>query len=174
MKKWLDEHPPVALGTENPSLVKAGMLPVQYTNEWWVYAVKPPAKKQELAPPEFQIAKGTRMFCLQHTWQDCTKTLPDTYDELEPLPLTALREAEEEIGLSHQQIAKWFDMGEVRFVSATEGHQKSMQLYAAYLHTPLEDTSHARWLSLPEAKRLMRADHFAIVEHAVHALACNL
>jgi hypothetical protein len=170
MKTWLRAHPPVALGAENPSLIKAGLLPVEFNGQWRVYAMQPPATKPELGTPEFQIAKGTRMFRQGAKWQDCSKTLPEAYDELEPLPLTALREAEEEIGLPHTHIRQWFDMGEVQFLSATKGNKKSMQLYAAFLNAPLKDTEHACWLSLTEAKALMRKDHFAIVEHVVGLL----
>ncbi len=172
MHSWLNAHLPIPIGVENPSLTKAGLLPVRNTdNAWRVYAMKPPAEKPELGLPEFQIAKGTRMFRRGNHWHDCKSDIPEHYDELEPLPITALREAEEEIGLPYTYIEKWFNIGEVEFRSATKQKRKAMQLYAAFLNTPLADTPNARWLTPDEAAKHMREDHFAIVQSVIETLS---
>ncbi len=171
MHYWLRAHPPIMLGKQGETVTKAGLLPLRRTDgDSEVYVMRPPPKKPTLGDAPWQIAKGTRRFCLHGQWQDCGETLPTDYDALEPLPVTALREAEEEISLHHTTIDRWVFVGDVRFRSASSGAEKTMALYVAVLHGSLEERENARWLSLSEVSTHARKDHAAIITAALARL----
>ncbi|MBV8938328.1 MAG: NUDIX domain-containing protein [Alphaproteobacteria bacterium] len=170
---WLARHPPVPLSAAGAADygTRAALLPFARRGEVREYLVmRPAAKRPELGPPPFQIAKGKRMAWMNGRWADA-KT-PPADAEIEELPMAALREGREELGVLPEHIAAWYDCGGFPFASARTGATKRMRVYAAAVgsreeilaHAPAANTTAARqWMTLPEFTQSGRADHAAIV-----------
>lgn len=164
----------------NDDLYLAGVVPFKVTRahgfEW--YVVKPDAKKPDLPPPPFQIAKGTRQMRDGKLWRDIEKedrpytTIHggDSHELLEPLLHTALREGREELGLDIENIAMLWDAGVHRFASASTQKLKYMQLYPLKLHNDTqffapdaEVGKSAECVWLEADNDTLREDHAAIL-----------
>lgn len=130
--------------------------------------MKPVARHPHLPPPEWQICKGTRMFCpVGGSWEDM-KDGARPSGEIEALAETALREGAEEMGLKLANIRRLFDLGAHDFSSALTGKSKRMWLFAAELHAPDDflpaheveaATAERGWLSASEFAVAGRSDH---------------
>lgn len=157
-------------------VILAGVVPFcRIGGEWMVYLAKPAAAKPHLPPPKFQIGKGTRMILDGDEWRDCENSdLPIAAENSEPLAVTALREAQEELGLVMANITRFIDAGIQIMYSTTGGNAKPIALYFAELTDPTDFTAtdpfragtEARgwfnpWKSLDE----MRDDHRMLIQH---------
>ena len=191
----------------------AGVVPFYFTHAEYVtenlrfYVMRPHHKHAHLPPPLWQIAKGTRYICIDGHWRDTTPedipllqrlhrqsdtrykgtqphTLPaDT--SCEDLLDTALREAEEELGLHPHHIAQWFDAGCHRFtsvqaaanasaqVSTQPALYKKMWLFAGEVTDPdllaqstpsSHSTQACRWYSVKAFSADGRDDHASILQ----------
>jgi 8-oxo-dGTP pyrophosphatase MutT (NUDIX family) len=155
---------------------KAGMLPfIREEGEFYFYLMKPTAARPGMAPPKWQLCKGTRMYKSNASgkWKDMRPGEHPDNAEIEMLAATALREGHEELGLLPQSISKLFDVGTYRFSSAQTGQDKHMWMFAA--EVPERDvflpashvaatTADRRWLSIDEFKVVGRDDHLYILD----------
>ncbi|MBI1276446.1 NUDIX domain-containing protein [bacterium] len=151
----------------------AGLVPFNYAKNGAMqfYVARPQARKPDLPPPDFQIGKGTRMMLDNGQWRDIRQEdLPlKESDDAEALYVTALREAEEELGLKPESVTNpIYAFGVHRFFSATTREPKDMALFFTELHAghrfSAPDATHGktqecRWLTLPEHETLMRPNH---------------
>lgn len=160
-----EAHAPAFIG-------KAGIVPFipdATTENWRFYVMRPIPKKPELGAPPLQLGKGTRMVQIGSKWKDIRKDqLPEDATDIEPLAETALREGIEELGLHLDNITRLWDLGPHSFRSASKGEVKWMWLFAARVHDPAhflpdsaiaKSTAERRWISLGEARGMLRADH---------------
>jgi hypothetical protein len=175
---------PMAMGLQDvPAnrLYLAGLVPFRQDRAGWeFFVVRPEARKPDLPPPPFQLAKGTRMWAPDgQNWCDVTPDdLPLGAEALaEPLEVTALREAEEELGIAPQAIARLYHGGVHRFFSATTREEKQMMMLFAELRHPDDKftpdalhgkTAETAWMRL-EQRDSMRPNHAAVLERFVEA-----
>jgi hypothetical protein len=124
--------------------MKAGVIPFVRVGEGFEYLMMKPAGRNIVHnPPAMQICKGTRMYLHRGTgWRDMRPGDEPVRDK-ESLPVTAIREAIEEVGLKLDLIVRMQDVGPYRFFSEKTGKGKYMWLYT----TELADKSHV----LPDA-----------------------
>lgn len=177
MVKLHGHTPQMAISAYN----KAGVVPFLRGRPWKFLLMKPVAKHAHLSPPAFQLCKGTRMQHLPSGWRDIRDSETPT-GGLEPLPVTALREGLEELGLVPSSITKLIDVGPYVFSSAISADAKHMWLYAAQVedeaallpHSEIASTTAAReWMSLETFARHGRADHRPILEDIATRLAAH-
>lgn len=183
-REWVREHPIIPLPGIVPldasRLWLAGVLPYRWDQgKLSCYLMRPVARKQGLPDPLFQIGKGTRMRLKEgyhRDWRDIRPgegPLPNDPESVEILPVAALREAIEELGLVLDNVRSLFNAGQVVFASASSGEEKPMALFAALLHEPdyfgLPDEAHGktamcRWVRVPEDRAEIRGDHALIID----------
>lgn len=158
------------------NVILAGVVPFCRINgEWMVYLAKPVAAKPDLPPPKFQIGKGTRMMRSNGKWRDCKNPdLPLDIATAEPLAVTALREAQEELGLVLDNISRMVDTGTQIMYSTTGGHAKAIALYFAeindatrFVATSIERASTAArgWFNPWKSADEIRDDHRMLIQH---------
>lgn len=161
---------------------KAGVVPFIRGRQWRFLMMKPVARHAHLEPPALQLCKGTRMQKLGAGWKDLRDGMAPA-GELEPLPVTALREGIEELGLRLDALTQLADLGPYGFSSAISADPKQMWLYAAEMtdeHALLPErevalTTHARqWMTLEEFEQEGRADHRGILRNIAQRLAQHL
>jgi ADP-ribose pyrophosphatase YjhB (NUDIX family) len=182
LRAWLQAHPPHRLAQDDETgLTKAGLLPFLPTTQeadWQILVMRPRGDKPALGPPPLQICKGTRMARIGGDWSDMRKKTKD-YDESESLAETALREAEEELGIQPNAIIRLYDLGNAGFASASTSKGKYMRLFAAELKNredllPMAHiaatTAERRWLSFKEFAWQGREDHVQIAANALSRL----
>jgi 8-oxo-dGTP pyrophosphatase MutT (NUDIX family) len=165
--------PPDLLEIAERRTYLAGLVPFCFAKNGGMkfYVARPQARKPDLPPPPYQIGKGTRMMHDGKTWRDIsTDDLPlGEGVDAEALYVTALREAEEELGLRPESVEHpIYAFGVHRFFSATTREPKDMALFFTELdekhrfsppdatHGKTED---CRWLSLPADEALLRPNH---------------
>lgn len=136
--------------------------------------VKPVAKVPGLAPPLFQLPKGTRQGRDEKGgWKDiAADEKPGSFAELEPLWQTALREAHEEAGLHPDNYIRLFSWQVEAFSSEKTGRTKEMMIYAGEVRHPekLDDPDQTqtpiadrRWMTPEAATGQVREDHLRII-----------
>lgn len=158
-----------SLGAEElPHITKAGIVPFLRAPLRY-YVMTPVAAKPDLGLPDFQICKGTRMFRGDSgVWQDMRGHVPEGVN-LEPLPVTSLREGMEELGLKLSNIARLLPLGEYRFTSATNRQEVKLWLCAAELKSADDfgrvavSTQSCAWMTLAEFQKQGRPDHAHIL-----------
>lgn len=156
---------------------KAGVVPFLRGSDgkWRFYVMKPADSEGYDTPSKFQICKGTREICIGGIWSDYYPKAGRQVKgaELEPLPVTALREGIEEIGLRPSNIAAFYEWGRAEFKSERAKLPKTLWLYLAEIRDDaafdLPDAEHAntgarQWVRLPEDNELVRSDHLAILQ----------
>lgn len=158
---------------ESPHIRKAGLIPFMPENPRRYCVLTPVASKPDLGLPEFQLCKGTRMYCLgSNEWKDMKGEVPDDAP-LEPLAATALREAREELGIELDNILYMEPLGDFTFTSATNRKDITMWMMAAEMSSmdhflPMADiakfTSERSWLTLAEFEKLGRPDHAHVLK----------
>jgi 8-oxo-dGTP pyrophosphatase MutT (NUDIX family) len=157
---------------------KAGLLPfyVREDASLLFYLYKPrPRKDSDLPPPKFQIPKGTREAVGDDgIWQDYHPGHKHHYTTIEPLHITALREAIEEVGLRVKHLEQLYDAGIVNFTSETTGAPKSLWLFCGQLnsqhafdtpHDERANTESCAWFDIatPADAEQIRPDHLKIL-----------
>lgn len=161
-----------------PEIRKAGIVPFMQ-GPLRYYVMTPVATKPDLGLPDFQLCKGTRMFKGERGWEDMRKHVPD-HAELEALPVTALREGIEELGLKLSNIEKFIPLGEYRFTSATNRQEVRLWMSAALVKkpedfaAPVDSTAECKWMTLAEFNKQGRADHAHILSQMEERLAACL
>ena len=160
---------------------KAGALPYRVTQAGKIeyYLFKPSAMFDDDSDPGFQICKGTREIFNAETdeWENYHKRAQ--LDELgvgnlEPIKVTAIREAIEEVGLKPEAMIAAGEWGQAAFTSASTGALKTMWLFAIQLEENAEfDEPHAteantiarEWFNLEneEQSTKIRQDHLQII-----------
>lgn len=159
-------------------ITKAGILPwTMRLQQREILVMQPVAKHADLPPPPWQLCKGTRMVNEKGVWRDIKKGDDDALDKgilvPESLESTALREAQEEVGLIADFVVELRDCGVVEFTSARSGKTKHMQFFTAFIKSPesallpeekvADTTASRRWMSVEEFLTIGRADHAKIV-----------
>ncbi len=162
----------VALRQPPDKILKIGILPFIKRAGLEYFVMKPAAARAELAAPEFQICKGTRMHYFEGIgWRDMKDGEPAEYQR-ELLVETALREGREELGLNFINIISLFDLGSYHFSSASTGKLKQLWMFAAevidksdFLPDDKIDktTAQRQWMSSDEFAQVGREDHRPIV-----------
>jgi len=179
--------PPIALmGHQKGGAAKcylAGILPVHGKGaDVKVYLTRPEARKPDLPPPLFQLGKGTRMLCESNAWRDQRPEDQSPFHAQEPLPVTALREGEEELGLQMENVQSLWDAGTYDFLSSTTGEAKNLALYLVSVHDPLAfhapdrtygKSAECQWLDPKKEGGLIKPDHLAIIEEVLKKLAAH-
>ncbi len=131
------------------------------------FLMKPVARHERLAPPAFQLCKGTRMTREREAWRDL-RDGEEAGVEAEAVAVTALREGIEELGLRLEGIVKLLELGPYRFSSAKTGRKRHMWLFAAEMESMesfqpdaevAPTTAERQWLSLAEFDIVGRNDH---------------
>ena len=156
------------------TLTKAGVVPFVRTASGAIeyLVMKPVAAHPDLAPPKFQICKGTRMCRDGQEWVDM-KNGVDTGGARESLIATALREGMEELGIRLDAITQIVNLDVHAFSSASSNASKQMHLFGLEMKSkaclyPLEhiaDTTAQRgWTTLPAFKDQGRDDHYQILQ----------
>lgn len=153
-------------------ILKVGILPFINCSGLEYYFMKPKATHAELAAPEFQICKGTRMHYFEGVgWRDI-KEGERSEERRELLIETALREGREELGLDFFNIVGLFEVGTYNFISASTGKAKQMWMFAAEVISKsdfLPDTEIAnttaerKWMNATDFEQIGREDHRSIV-----------
>lgn len=178
---------PLPKGEKAPDFVnKAGLLPVHASKKRGIelLLLRPVARKKHKTPPAFQIGKGTRMQLPEGKliWKDVEDgDEPEKGATLETLAETALREAEEELGLVLPDDAVLWDMGTLPFSSISSGKTKWMRLFAVRLdHADAnleQDLTHhgteeVAWIHVDETddETRVRADHAKLIEKVLITL----
>lgn len=159
---------------------KAGLVPFVGVGAARRFLVmKPVPRHAHLAPPAFQLCKGTRMQLLPGGWQDL-RDGGEAPEASEALEVTALREGMEELGVTPDGIEALYDGGPCAFASSRGGGMRSMWLFAARLRTEeallpmsaVAASTHARrWMTLAEFSAEGRADHRPILAALAALLA---
>jgi len=183
IQAYLQQRTVVSLSGADSALptdgfLKIGLLPFIRRAGLSYYVMKPKASHEELASPEFQICKGTRMRCDGGVWRDMKEgeaLQPDT--KIEALIETALREGREELGINLSNIICLFEIGAYNFTSASTGCSKQMWMFAAEVidasdFLPAEEvaetTAQRGWVRAEEFASIGRFDHKPILAD-IHA-----
>ena len=153
--------------------MKAGVVPF-VREDGFEYMLMKPLTHDPLNPPAFQICKGTRMYLHRGSgWRDM-KAGDEGAEGKETLPVTALREGIEELGLPLEMITKTFDVGPYKFTSERTGKNKYMWLYALEMGSkehflPLSEiantTADRAWLRFEQFDVVGREDHRCILQN---------
>jgi hypothetical protein len=171
IQAFLQQHTVISLhGKPQEGIyTKAGVIPFfKQDGKFSYYFMRPQTKMPELGEPPFQLCKGTRMHHVEKMgWRDVKEPVaPDA--KLETLPVTALREGIEELGLKLGNIQQLLDAGPYGFSSATTGKSKTMWLFAAEMKA-IEDFLPAREIASSTAERSwMNAAEFNVVGRQDH------
>jgi ADP-ribose pyrophosphatase YjhB (NUDIX family) len=161
-------------------ITKCGMLPYRYNaegeREYLLVSPKPKHNSEEVLP--FAIARGTRQVLVKHgataSWHDMGRNVPEGSEviQTEPIVEAAIREGEEELGVTQDMIARLSDYGVVSY------KEYGIHLFAARLNddaipqTP-EDARAARWFSATtiadpqERQRHNISDRYAELVNAI-------
>jgi 8-oxo-dGTP pyrophosphatase MutT (NUDIX family) len=178
-----DENNPLS------DVIKVGVLPFlpgSGPDATQVLLMRPRAKPKHVAPPSFQIAKGTRLIHIDGHARDMGEAdLQHDPSLRESLLETALREGHEEVGLKADNIKRAFDMGVYLFTSESTGKTKKVHMFAAEIAN--KDTFDAYepstvatlWVTREEMearidsrhREPVRRDHAEIVEDILARLA---
>lgn len=163
-------------------LNQAGMLPFfRQGAELRLALILPRAKYPDRPPPQYQLVKGTRQGWKNGAFHDLTtdELPPSPNQPAEPLLVTALREAEEEIGLDRGKIIKIYDLGVAQSIKTRTGKMERVRLYACELKDSsalaaiAEDhptTCAFKFFPCHALAGEIREDHLPIVQSACHAL----
>jgi hypothetical protein len=159
---------------------KAGFIPYCiYHGNPLVLLMKPKAEKAYLPPPLFQIAKGTRLVRINGKWQDLKRNMMEqkfAKDDLEDLQATALREAEEEIGLWPEILTNIKNLGIFEFVSSSHNLPKKMAIYTAKIDydqkfaIPDSATAQTAWINPKIQESEIREDHRMIINRVMEKI----
>lgn len=156
---------------------KAALLPYRRTeNGIEVCLMKPVGQKKELGDTPYEICKGTRMWKRADGVWDESKTDARPEDATpEPLIVTALREASEELNLPLGGILGLRDAGVQEFFSASKpGEKKEMRLFLAEFQpewtfdapdAKVSGTEDVKWFPMSKVAEhpLVRAEHKPIL-----------
>lgn len=177
MKHW-PEAVPVG---DTASVRHGGVMPVWRDAEGVkVWLARPRPEKPHLPPPLFQLGKGTRMMLDAGRLRDCEYAdLPLNEAQAEPLPVTALREGQEELGLVLDNIKTLYHAGLHSFTSASQGTPKFMALLVAVMKKsegferpdPVRSKTEAcAWLNPWTESAVIRSDHLSIIQRLLKEL----
>lgn len=158
-------------------VTKAALLPYRRRQEGIeICLMQPVGKRKELGDPLYEICKGTRMWRMPDgAWAESkTESRPGNATP-EPLEITALREAGEELNLDLDMIIGMRDADVQPFYSTSNPEErKEMRLYLAELaagaeieapNPEISGTERVDWFRLSEVRDdpRIRPDHRAIL-----------
>lgn len=166
---------------EKQTMIKAGIvpfIPAAAMENWRFLVMQPRGAKPELGPPPWQLCKGTRMQRVDGHWRDMQ---PGELagEHAETLEQTALREAEEELGLMQSLILRMYDLGRREIISASTGEAKPLWLFGAEMQaeepllSPQASTQARQWMGLADFQARGRADHVVMLTQVIGVLAAR-
>jgi 8-oxo-dGTP pyrophosphatase MutT (NUDIX family) len=160
--------PEAALRLSPDRFLKASVVPFIRRAGLEYYVMKPRAARPELAPPEFQLCKGTRKHFMDGLgWCDMKEGQPGE-GQRETLLETALREGVEELGLELMNIVSVFELGPYSFQSATTKKSKQMWVFAVEVIDGSDFLDASRIEPTTAERGWMRPDVFAAEGRSDH------